>query len=100
MFYGKTDTTINVCKYMDRKGSSAMLTSFQSAGVAPQVNPRITEIRKLQGIHPASEIQGRRHQKSKTGTSVVPQKGLMFSKNLKITVTSETNINVCYCLFL
>ena len=35
------------------------------------------------GIHPGFETQGRRHQKSKTGVSVVPQKGLVFSKNWK-----------------
>ena len=32
-------------------------------------------------IHPGFETQGRRHQKSKTGVSVAPQKGLMSSKN-------------------
>ena len=30
-----------------------------------------------------NETQRRRHQKSKTGVPVVPQKGLMSSKNLK-----------------
>ena len=29
-----------------------------------------------QGIHPGFETQGRRHQKSKTGVSVAPRKGL------------------------
>ena len=29
------------------------------------------------------ETQGRRHQKSKTGVSVAPQKGLISSKNFK-----------------
>ena len=51
-----------------------MLTSIQSAGVAPVVNlrnPLCTgkEARK-QGIHPGFEIQGRHHQKSKTGVSM------------------------------
>ena len=32
------------------------------------------------GIHPGIETQGRCHQKSKTGVSVDPQKGLMYSK--------------------
>ena len=31
-------------------------------------------------IHPGFEISGRHHHKSKTGISVVPQKGLMSSK--------------------
>ena len=35
----------------------------------------------MQGIHPGFEPQGRCHQKSKTGVSVVSQKGLMSSKN-------------------
>ena len=33
-----------------------------------------------EGIHPGFEIQGRRHQKSKIGVSVTPQKRLMSSK--------------------
>ena len=37
----------------------------------------------MQGIYPGFETQGRRHQKSKTGVSVAPRKGLMSSKNLK-----------------
>ena len=46
------------------------LTSVQSAGVAPEVNLRITQVRKhAKGIHPGFETQGRRHQKSKTGIS-------------------------------
>ena len=35
-----------------------------------------------QGIHPAYETQGRRHQKSKSGVSVAPQKGLVSSKKI------------------
>ena len=64
-----------------------MLTSIQSAGVAPEVNLRNSwhagdEAHK-QGIHPGFETQGRHHQKFKTGVSVAPQKGSMSSKNLK-----------------
>ena len=33
-----------------------------------------------EGIHPGFETQGRRHQKSKTGVSVAPQKGLVSYK--------------------
>ena len=37
-------TSINacglICRYMDQKGSAAMLTSIQSAGVTPEVNLR------------------------------------------------------------
>ena len=34
----------------------------------------------MKGIHPGFETQGRRHQKSKTGVSVAPRKGLLSSK--------------------
>ena len=56
-----------------------MLTSIQSAGVAPEVNLRITQVRKHMGIHLGFET--RHHQKSKTVVSVAPRKGLMSSKN-------------------
>ena len=36
-----------------------------------------------EGIHPGFETQGRHHQKSKTGVSVAPQKGLVSYKNLR-----------------
>ena len=66
---------------MDQKGSAAMLTSVQSAGVKPEVNLRMTQVTKhVKGIHPGFETQGRRQQKSKTGVSVAPQKELMSSK--------------------
>ena len=64
-----------------------MLTSIQSAGVAPEVNLRNSlhagDKAHKQGIHPSFETQGRRHQKSKTGVSVAPLKGLTSSKNLE-----------------
>ena len=63
-------------RYVDRKGSAAMLTSIQSAGVAPEVNLRnslhVGNKAHKQGIHPGFETQGRHHQKSKTGVSVAP----------------------------
>ena len=36
----------------------------------------------MQGIHPGFETEGRHDQKSKTGVSVAPWKGLMSSKIL------------------
>ena len=58
-------------RYVDRKGSAAMLTSIQSAGVAPEVNLRNSlhtgDDARKQGIHPDFETQGRHRQKSKTG---------------------------------
>ena len=82
-----TNACGHVCRYVDQKGSAAMLTPIQSAGVAPEVNLRNSlhagdKVCK-RGIHPGFETQGRRHQKSKTGVSVVQQKGFMSSNNLK-----------------
>ena len=79
-------TSTNACghvwKYVDQKGWAVVLTSKQSAGVTPEVNLRITQARKLaRVIHPSFETQGRRHQKSKTGISVAPRKGLMSSSD-------------------
>ena len=56
----------------------------RSAGVTPEVNLRNSlhtgDKAHKQWIHPGFETQGRHHQKSKTGVSVAPQKGLMSSK--------------------
>ena len=50
------------------------------AGLAPEVNL----MSGVQAIKHASEIHpGRRHQKSKRGVSVAPQKGHVFSKKFK-----------------
>ena len=76
-----TNACGHICKYTDRKDLGTMLTPIQSAGVTPEVNLRITQAKKhAKRIHPGFEAQGRCHQKSKTGVSVVPQKGLMSSK--------------------
>ena len=37
---------LNPHRYVDQKGSAAMLTSIQSAGVTPEVNLGITQARK------------------------------------------------------
>ena len=54
-----------------------------SAGVTPEMNlrnPLDTGDKACKwGIHPGFETHGRRHQKSKTGVSVVPRKKLMSS---------------------
>ena len=36
----------HVCKYMDQKGSAAILTSMQSVGVTLEKNLRITQVKK------------------------------------------------------
>ena len=57
-----------------------MLVLKRSAGVAPEVNPLHAGDECKKGIHHGFKTQDRRHQKSKTGVSVAPQKGLMSSK--------------------
>ena len=61
------------------KSSAVMLAIKRSAGVAPEVNLRISlhagKEASKQEIHPGFENQGRHHQKSKTGVSMAPQKG-------------------------
>ena len=91
-----------VCKYMDENGSAAMLAAKRSAGVTPEVNLKIlfTQAMKhaCEGSHPGFETQGRHHQKSKTGISVAPQKGLMSSNffntecNMEIDAVSGENM--------
>ena len=71
-----------------------MLTSIQLAGVTPEVNLRITQARKhAKGIHPGFKTLGKHHQKSKTGVSVAPQKGLMPSKIYKKTKQNKRNFD-------
>ena len=66
---------------------AAMLAIKRSAGVTPGVNLRhplcTGEEASKWGIHTGFETQGRRHQKSKTGVSVAPQKGHVSSKKFK-----------------
>ena len=65
----------------------AMLATKRLAGVAPEVNLReciscmpLPSANKA--AHSGFETQRRHHQKSKTGVSVSPQKGLMSSKKI------------------
>ena len=64
-----------------------MLTSIQSAGVAPEVNLRNSwhagDKACKRGNHPGFETQGRRHQKSKTGVLVASKKDSCPPKILK-----------------
>ena len=95
-----TNACGHVCRYVDQKGSVAMLTSIQSAGVTPEVNLRNSlhagDKACKQGIHPGFETQGRHYQKSKTGVSVTPQKGLMSSKNFKKNKEKEKEITTFF----
>ena len=65
-----------------------MLATERLADVAPEVNFRDCVTRmplpsSNKAAYSGFETQRRRHQKSKTGVSVAPQKGLMSNKNLK-----------------
>ena len=76
---------VPACRYVEEIGSAAMLTTKRSAGVAPDVNLRehvtCTSLASAnKAAHSDFETQRRRHQKSETGISVAPQKGLMSSK--------------------
>ena len=65
--------------YVEEHSSAAK----RLTGVASEVDLRehVTHT-PLPSVHPGFETQMRCHQKSKTGLSVPPQKGLMFSKNI------------------
>ena len=66
---------------MDRKGSAAILAVKRSTGATAEVNPWHAGKKSCKrGIHPGYKTQGRSQQKSKTGATVAPQKGLMSSK--------------------
>ena len=75
-----------ICNYVDQKGSAAVLTSVQSAGITLEVNlsnPLHTgkEVHKQESAL-AFETQDRLHQKFKTAASVAPQKRLASCKTL------------------
>ena len=83
--------------WLTLSSSAATLTYTESVGVAPEVNLRTTQVRKhAKGIHPDFETRGRHYQKSKTGISVVPRKGLMSSKfiwkTLELFRASKTHL--------
>ena len=72
-------------RYVEEIGSTAMLATKRSAGVAPEVNLKecVKEMPMPSAnktAHSGFETQRRHYQKSKTGVSVAPQKGLMSSK--------------------
>ena len=71
------------------EGLLAILVAKRSAGVAPEWNLRqhvtcntyMPLCHANKAAHSDFETQRRRHQKSKTGVSMAPQKVLMPSKN-------------------
>ena len=83
-----------MCWYKDQNGLLSMLAVERSVGVAPQVilkNSLYTgAVARKPVIHSGFEIQRRRHQKSKTGVSVAPQKRThVLQKNYRL----ETAMN-------
>ena len=87
----------HVCKYMDWKGLAAMLTSIQSAGVAPEVNLRIPQARKyVKGSILALKSRAAVTKSPKQGyQSVAPRKWLLSSKNVFAT-SSSCNHDYCH----
>ena len=72
-------------RYIEENSWAAMLANKRSAGVETEVNLReyVKHIPLLSAYkvpHSGFETQWRCHQKSKTGVSVAPQKGLVSSK--------------------
>ena len=72
---------------MEENGSVAMLAVKRSESVAPEVNLRECVTHNMpplcvnKAAHTGFETQSRRHQKSKRGVSIAPQKGLMSFKS-------------------
>ena len=80
-------------KYVDQKGSTAMLAVKMLAGVALKVNLRnplyAGNITHKYVIHPSLEAQGKCHQKSKIGLPVPTWKGLDFENLMLIHTARE-----------
>ena len=74
-----------ICKYVDRKGSTFILTFVQSLGVAPEVNLRISTVEKgcKQVIHPGLETLDKCHQKFKRGISYPTKRTCVLEKKKK-----------------
>ena len=76
-----------ICKYIDWNGSDAMLTSIQSAGVASEVNLRITQMRK----HARHLAMKPKQQKSQQGYHcLLPKRTCVLQFFLKSVLASLT----------
>ena len=67
------------CRYAEESGSTGILAANRLAGVAPDMNVREHVTRMplpsvIKTTHSGFETHKIRHQKSKTGVSVAPQK--------------------------
>ena len=72
---------------MEENSLAAILATKRLAGITPEVNlPEHVTCAPPPSVngaaHSGFETQGRCHQKSKTGVSVAPKKGLVSSKNI------------------
>ena len=81
----KTEVTFYCGLTQLAAASQTRIPSKRSAGVAPEVSLKecvtcMPPPSANKATHSGFETQRRRHQKSKTGVSVAPQKGLMSSK--------------------
>ena len=85
--------------YMEKNGSTAMLTAKRLAGVGPKVNLRecVATSTPLLGVNKATfcgfETMTRHHKKSKTGVSVANKKDLYPTKILKRLGRSKVAID-------
>ena len=73
------------CRYMEENGSAVMLATMRSVSVMSEMNLRgyVTYMplpSANKADHSGFGTQRRHHQKSSTGASVAPEKGLMSSK--------------------
>ena len=92
-----TNARRHVCRYVDQKGLAAMLTSIQSASVAPEVNLRNPlcagqEARKW-GNPPWLWNPGQTSPQVQNRGISGPRKGLMSSKNFKKKKKIKTFFN-------
>ena len=82
-----TNARRHVCRYVDQKGSAAMLTSIQSAGVTPEVNLRnllcACEDACKRGNPPWLWNPGQMSPEVQIGVSAVPWKDLCPPKIFK-----------------
>ena len=83
---------------MEEISSVAMLAAKKSAEVTPEVNIREQETHTH--LSSGFETQRRRHQKTKTGVPVAPQKGLMSSKIFKNVTLYGINLQQQFSFFL
>ena len=77
------------------RGTRGTSRNKESAGVAPKLNLKDL-LHASKGIHPVFKSQGRCHQKSETGVSVAPQKGLNVLQFLPTAREGNGFTGICH----